>query len=142
MLTDKYGNVVKLPVTIGGVQYAPNIEALWSVAELSAIGLVSQADPSLAPTATPPAPVAVIPDPNAVPVKVTNYQARAALINAGLFAQADAAVRAANSPLTLSAWDYANDFYRASPFIFAMGSALSLSPAQVDALFVAANKIQ
>ena len=75
--------------------------------------------------------------PDIVPPSVTNFQARAALIEAGLFAAADAAAKAAGG-VTAQAWDYANVFERQSPTIAALASGLKLTSAQVDALFIAA----
>lgn len=73
---------------------------------------------------------------------VTNYQARTALINAGLFAQVDAAVKAAGpASLLFQAWEYAADFRRDSPFIAQMATALGLTQPQVDALFAAAAQV-
>lgn len=80
-------------------------------------------------------------EPRLVPAKVTNYQARKALIDAGRFVEADAKVRASDDPATLAAWDYANEFFRASPFIAAIGGALNMSPAQIDDLFRAAEQV-
>jgi hypothetical protein len=39
MLVRSDGSSVSLPIVIGGVQYPPNIEALWNDDELAAIGL-------------------------------------------------------------------------------------------------------
>ncbi len=77
---------------------------------------------------------------NPVPTSVTNYQARAALVAAGLFAKVDAALRGADqtvqsNQLALQAWDYANNFYRASPFISGLEAGLGLTSAQIDGLF-------
>lgn len=83
----------------------------------------------------PPAPVPV-------PASVTNFQARAALIDAGLFDKADAAVRASGDARAVQAWDYANNFYRASALIDAIGGALGLTAARTDDLFRAAELIE
>lgn len=45
MLVDAQGSVVASPIVIGDIQYPPNIEALWSDAELAAIGLRRLAPP-------------------------------------------------------------------------------------------------
>src|SRR5262249_34752157 len=56
--------------------------------------------------------------PGFVPVSVTNYQARAALINAGLFADVDALVKEAGTDsIVYQAWEYAATIERNSPFI-------------------------
>jgi hypothetical protein len=92
---------------------------------------------------TKPAPAA----PPVVPTMVTNYQGRAALVQAGLFDKADAAIRGADqtvaaNKLALQAWDYANNFYRDSAFISGVASILGLKPADIDALFVTAGAVQ
>jgi len=92
-------------------------------------------DPDAAPTAP------------AVPASVTNYQARAVLVQRGLFAEVDAAIHAADltvaaNMVALQAWDYANDFYRNSAIVAAMAGVLGLAPADVDAFFIAAAAVQ
>lgn len=85
---------------------------------------------------------ATTPPPPPVPETVTNFQARAALLAAGLFNQVDAAVKAqgVDSP-AYQAWEYANNVYRASAFIAQLGAALGLTEPQIDALFIAAAAI-
>jgi hypothetical protein len=83
---------------------------------------------------------------NPVPESVTNYQARAVLVQDGLFAKVNAAIRGADmskpeSQLALQAWDYANSFYRTSPFIVGLGPAFGLSVSDIDNLFRAAAKV-
>lgn len=73
----------------------------------------------------------------ATPESITNFQARAALLEAGLFEQADAAAKAAGG-VAWQAWEFANVFERGSPTIAALAGGLGLSDAQIDALFVAA----
>lgn len=73
---------------------------------------------------------------------VTNYQARAALLAAGLFDQVDAAVKAQGvDSQAFQAWEYANNIYRSSALINGLATALGLSAGQVDDLFAAAAKI-
>lgn len=79
--------------------------------------------------------------PTPVPQTVTRFQALAALSNAGLLANAQAAVTAAGG-ITLLAWENAQSFDRSSPTIASLATALSLTSAQVDALFIAAAQIQ
>ena len=81
-----------------------------------------------------------------VPSSVSNYQARTLLIELGLFSMVDKALRGADSSITanqiaLTAWDYANDYYRNSAFVEAMGAVLNLSDKQIDDMFIAASKI-
>jgi len=85
----------------------------------------------------PPAPPPVV----VVPASVTNFQARAALIAAGLYDQVDAAVHASGDALAIQAWEYANSVYRQSSLINQLGTAIGLSGAQIDALFIAAAAV-
>lgn len=77
-----------------------------------------------------------------VPDAVTNYQARAALISAGLFDTVNAAMLAlpANA-IERQAWEYANTFSRSSPIITALGAQLNLTSEQIDGLFLAAAQV-
>lgn len=76
-----------------------------------------------------------------VPQSVSAYQARAALLAAGLLPQAEAAVVAAPDEIVRIAWEYATVVRRQSPFISALAPALGLDDAAIDALFVAAAAI-
>lgn len=81
--------------------------------------------------------------PQAVPVvpsTVTNFQARAALMGAGLFDAVDAAVKAAGG-VALQAWEYANEFEREGVLVAGITVQLGITSAQLDALFVAASEI-
>jgi hypothetical protein len=78
----------------------------------------------------------------AVPESVTNYQARTALLAAGLFEQVDNAVKAQGATsAAYQAWEYANNVYRGSPLIAGLGQALGLTGEQIDNLFRAAAAI-
>lgn len=70
----------------------------------------------------------------------TPFQGRMALIDASLLASAEAVVNSADEK-TKTAWEYALVWQRSSPMIAALSIALSLSDAQVDDLFKAAQKI-
>jgi hypothetical protein len=82
------------------------------------------------------------PPPAPVPDKVTNFQARAALIAAGLFDAVDAAVRASDDPIALQAWDYANEVTRNGALVNGLASGLGLTAEQLDDLFRAAAVIE
>lgn len=84
-----------------------------------------------------PAPV---PEPP-VPESVSRFQARAALTNAGLIEDVEAAV-AASDALTKLAWADALAFERASSTIAMLAGALGLTDTQVDDLFRAAAEIR
>ena len=71
---------------------------------------------------------------------VSRFQARAALHLAGHLPAVESAIAAAD-PITQMAWKDAQEFRRNSPTILAMASALGMSDAQVDDLFIAASEI-
>lgn len=84
------------------------------------------------------------PDPVPVPVPaiVTRFQAKAALLNAGLLAQVETLMADPATPaITRLAWVEALSFERSSPTVAAMGAALGLADADIDALFIAAAEI-
>jgi len=72
---------------------------------------------------------------------VTRYQAKAALLNAGLLDQCEAVVEASNDPQLKIAWQEAG-FIRLSQFVDYVGEQLSLTPEQLNDLFIAAAKIK
>lgn len=74
-----------------------------------------------------------------VPRRVTNFQARAALIGAGLFESVDSLIRAMpTGSVEFQAWEYANHVYRSSPLMALMASQFGLTEEQIDDLFRAA----
>lgn len=81
------------------------------------------------------------PPPAPIPDRVSRFQARAALMQAGLLDQAEAAVAQAG-PLAQLAWNDAVEFRRNSPTINALAPALGLTAEQIDALFIAAAQIE
>lgn len=85
---------------------------------------------------------AYVPPAPSVPEMVTNYQARAALLQAGLFVTVDAMVKAMEpTQPAFQAWEFANNFYRNSEFINTLGAGLGLSSAEIDSLFILAASI-
>lgn len=77
----------------------------------------------------------------AVPAEITMRQARLALLGAGKLAAVDAAINAMTEPAKSAAkieWEYSNTVQRHNGFVAALGPALGLTDAQIDALFVAA----
>jgi hypothetical protein len=68
---------------------------------------------------------------------VTPRQARLALNAAGLLDTVNTAINASGGT-TLITWEYASVIERTDPLISTLGAALSLTPAQIDALFVQA----
>lgn len=73
---------------------------------------------------------------------VSRFQARAALLNAGLLDQVDAYFNSSTpSAIDRLAWQQVNDFYRLSPLVISVGASLSLNDDQLDQLFRAAAAI-
>ena len=86
------------------------------------------------PNAPPPGP--------AIPQSVTAFQAKAALLQADLLDDVEAMMTDPATPRIVKlAWAEALTFERQSPTVVAMGSALGLSDAQLDAMFVAGSQI-
>jgi hypothetical protein len=84
--------------------------------------------------------VAFLNPPPGVPRQVPRWQARRALLNAGLLDAVEAAVAAADRHVQIT-WEDAPNIVRDSPFIAAIAPSLELTDAQIDALFVAAAEI-
>jgi hypothetical protein len=76
-----------------------------------------------------------------VPEAVTMFQARAALMQAGLFEAVDAHCKVAGG-IVFQAWEYANHCYRDSELVRSLGSEFDLSSEQIDALFIAADQVK
>ena len=73
-----------------------------------------------------------------VPSSVTMRQARLALLGAGQLAAVESAIDALSEPARTAArieWDYSNDVQRHNGLVSALGPALGLTEAQIDALF-------
>ena len=81
----------------------------------------------------PAAPPAVV----TVPASVTMRQARLALLGAGLLDTVQIAIAGAG-PAAAIEWEYAGDVQRAAGLVPAMATALGMTDAQIDALFIAA----
>lgn len=74
------------------------------------------------------------------PQSVTMRQARLALLGAGLLETVEAAIVGAG-PAAKIEWEYAKEVQRASGLVLAMATALGMTEAQIDALFVEAAKL-
>ena len=99
------------------------------------------ADAQVVDNYTPPPPP---PPPPAVPSSVTMRQARLALLAAGKLAAVAPAIAAMPSPAKEQAqieWEYSITVERQRPFVLALGPALGLDAAALDALFIAAAKL-
>lgn len=88
------------------------------------------------------APDAYTPPPASPVAAVSRFQAKAALLAAGLLPQVETLMAAASTPAVAKlAWAEALEFQRASPTIAAMATALGWSQQQLDDLFNAASRI-
>jgi hypothetical protein len=76
-----------------------------------------------------------------VPDSVTPFQAKAALLQAGLLDAVLAAIAAAPR-ISQLAWAEATEFRRNSPTVLSLASTLGLTGAQLDDLFRAAKGIE
>lgn len=77
-----------------------------------------------------------------VPQIVSRFQAKAALLSAGLLSQVEALITdPATDAMTKLAWDEAIEFNRNSPTVLGLAQALGLSNQQLDDLFIAAAQI-
>lgn len=87
------------------------------------------------------------PAPPPVPQEVTNFQARALLMNMpgsaegrSLFDDVDDALRALGG-VAFQAWEYGTVFPRQSQLIATMAAEFNLTEAQLDQMFIAAAQI-
>lgn len=77
------------------------------------------------------------------PQAVTRFQARAALLQAGLLDQVNTMMADPGTPaIAKLAWQDAQEFRRNSPTVLAMAAALGLSDVQLDQLFTTAAGIE
>jgi len=73
---------------------------------------------------------------------VSPFQAKAALLQAGLLTQVEALINdPATDPLVVLAWNNASEYRRTSPMIISLGTELGLNDTQLDDLFMAAAQI-
>ena len=75
--------------------------------------------------------------PTPIPQSVSMRQARLALLGAGLLDLVEAAIAAAG-PAAKIEWDYATEVQPSAGLVPTMATALGLTDAQIDALFVTA----
>lgn len=120
------GIVTNTPV--GSRKLEPN----WVQSDVAKIGDLY--DEQTGEFTTPPA-VALI------PASVTNYQARIAMLDAGVLQDVEIAVNSSGDDKIKIAYAHAPNFRRASPFIEAMRTALTWTNEFVDGLFIAADLI-
>ena len=83
------------------------------------------------------------PEPPPVPPEVTNFQARAALLRAGIFEMVDEAIQALpRASEAWQAWEYANTVTRGGALVTAMAHGLGFTDETLDDLFRAAAEIE
>ncbi len=75
-----------------------------------------------------------------VPKTVSMRQARLALLQSGLLAQVDQAIQQGGDADKI-AWEYATEVRRDDPLVQNLSAALSLTEAQLDALFTLAASL-
>lgn len=129
-------------VEVKHVSYHPTQVALLQ-ADATALGTPLAAHASLldrwvADYVLEPAPA------SAVPAVVSMRQARLALLAAGKLTATTTAINALPSPTKEAAqieWEYSQEVRRSSPLIAALAPALSMTQADLNALFVAAAKL-
>lgn len=124
------------------------VENFFFVTPEVAAAILDDVPPGYTLTDVPPEPAPVV----LVPASVTNFQARAALLQvpAGegstLFQVIDDALRAAKDTpdgrIPWQAWEQANDFFRAGALVNTLGAQFGLDSAQIDDLFRAAVLIE
>lgn len=80
--------------------------------------------------------------PISVPAQVSPYQARIALLQAGLLSTVETLMSDPGTPAAAKiAWEYATVWERNSAFISTLGPSLNLTEGQIDDLFVAASQV-
>ena len=117
-------------------QFSNSVPARWTLTlNADSVSATLDTDSTIAPTGLS-AGVVIAP---LVPPSVLMWQAKAALHQAGLLTQADAAITAAGNPALAAFWSNAPSIDRSSPTLASLAAALGLADAQVDALFIAAG---
>lgn len=89
--------------------------------------------------------VPYVPPPPVIPFTVTPFQAKAAMLSAGLLTTVLAIINDPATPaLTKLAWDNVTEFTRDSPLLngLAKHESINLTDVEVDALFIAASQIE
>lgn len=119
--TQKLGDVPSL---------TPDVDGCVVIVRRPVVDLTEAEIEALALSRLPPA-----------PIQVTNAQARAALMRAGLFTEVDAAIKAVGGE-ALQFWEYANDVTRNGPLVNQMAASLGLTAEQLDTLFRIAGGIE
>jgi hypothetical protein len=145
----------RLPVWLGGVAPPSNAEQVMADPELAALGLARVVQDEIpagqvvtgwtlidVDGAPHYSPVTVDAPPAAVPEVVTNFQARAALMGAGLFDAVDQAIKNSGNPVAVQAWEYANEVTRGGALVSEMAVQLAISDEAMDDLFRAAAVIE
>lgn len=123
---------------------APQVQASAHAAQIRAQIAVCQAQMDASGMTMTQAEIDAVLNAPVVPQSVTMRQARLALLGAGKLAMVDAAIDSMPEPNKSAArieWEYSNEVQRHNGFVEALGPALGMTSAQIDALFVAAAKL-
>lgn len=123
--------IVQDGIVINRTKAASPFASNWIQSDTAQIGWLYDGQDFSEP---PPAPVPI-------PQSVTMRQARLALLGAGLLTQVESAIASLPSPQKEAAaieWEYAQEVQRHHGLVPAMASALGMTEAQIDALFIQA----
>lgn len=116
--------------SINGLPYHVTPETpYWDVAQ--EIGKDAPFEPTFIPE----------PKPATIPKTISRFQARAALLSAGILSDVEAAVAAAE-PFSQLAWAEAQEWRRDSPTLLALAHGIGLTDAEIDDLFIQAAAIR
>jgi hypothetical protein len=84
------------------------------------------------------------PEPTPIPAYVTNFQARAALMQIGLFSTVNDAIQSIKDtiPAAWQAWEYANEVGRYGSLTNSLAADVGISEEMLDQLFILAATIE
>lgn len=84
------------------------------------------------------------PPPSTVPLEVTMRQARLALAQVGKLAAVSTVIAGMTEPQKTATqiwWEYSGTVQRSQPLVGQLGTAIGLTPAEVDQLFITASTL-
>ncbi len=122
------------------ITYPKDVIVGWQIVDVEAPSGFEPVNFTWDGAAVQPKPVVIAPLP--VPQEVTAFQAKAALLNAGLLTQVQTFMASGSAPAFAQlAWAEAPTFGRQSPTMLAMAQAMGMSSDELDNLFRAAALI-